>query len=132
MTTDPTTETQPTTTRVARELADSFERAWRGPSCSYCGDLPCRSSALTADGHDLERFERVHRGASRDGETYYRKKDTAPEWVGDAVYAAHDNGAMLPDDWKYETIARVADDLTYALDNDDDLVLRTWKILICG
>lgn len=28
--------------------------------CPYCGPGPCRSTARTADGHDLERFERHH------------------------------------------------------------------------
>lgn len=30
------------------------------PRCGYCGDGPCASTAHTADGSDLERFERYH------------------------------------------------------------------------
>lgn len=29
--------------------------------CPYCGPGNCRGSARTADGHDVERFENVHR-----------------------------------------------------------------------
>ena len=28
--------------------------------CPYCGPGPCRTTARTADGHDLERFHRHH------------------------------------------------------------------------
>lgn len=30
------------------------------PRCGYCGDGPCMSTARTANGHDLELFERHH------------------------------------------------------------------------
>lgn len=35
-------------------------------NCPYCGDGPCRSSAFTADGSDVERFERLHPRDRRD------------------------------------------------------------------
>jgi hypothetical protein len=28
--------------------------------CPYCGTGPCRGSALTANGSDVERFHRLH------------------------------------------------------------------------
>lgn len=36
-----------------------------------------------------------------DGTLYNRTKDDAPEWITDLVRAAHDDGQMLPDDWRY-------------------------------
>ncbi len=38
----------------------------------------------------------------KEGETYHRRKDNAPEWVRDMTHEAH--GSMLPDDWRYQFI----------------------------
>lgn len=44
------------------------------------------------------------------GDVFWKLTDSAPSWVGDAVYAAH-NGRM-PDDGIYELCAHIADGLT--------------------
>ena len=40
-----------------------------------------------------------------DGSRYWRAKDTATEWIRDAIYAAHRDGEILPDDRIYELTA---------------------------
>ena len=46
-------------------------------------------------------FETAER---KDGETYWRRKDGAPEWVAEMVHEAH--GSMMPDDWRYDFIVQ--------------------------
>lgn len=46
-------------------------------------------------------FETAER---KEGETYLRRKDGAPEWVSEMVRKAH--GSMLPDDWRYDFIVQ--------------------------
>lgn len=53
-----------------------------------------------------------------DGTSFVRKADNAPEWVADAIYAAH--GGMLPDDTKYSMVSEVADAIEEALSYDED------------
>lgn len=36
-----------------------------------------------------------------DGSGYWAVKDRAPEWVGNLVWAAHEEGKILPDDSRY-------------------------------
>jgi hypothetical protein len=43
-------------------------------------------------------FEKVQRHS---GTEFWRIKDGAPHWVKDLCFAAHGEGAMLPDDWRY-------------------------------
>jgi len=43
-------------------------------------------------------FEKATR---EDGSEYWRVQNDAPEWVRSLVYAAHDNGELLPDDHRY-------------------------------
>ena len=43
------------------------------------------------------------------GNTFYCLTDTAPEWMREAVQAAH--GDMLPDDWRYAMIRSAAQTL---------------------
>ncbi len=38
------------------------------------------------------------------GGTYWRCTQGTPEWVSDLCYAAHNDGQMGPDDWRYEFI----------------------------
>ena len=33
--------------------------------------------------------------------------DSAPEWISDAMFAAHSNGDLLPNDWSYRLAADV-------------------------
>lgn len=51
-------------------------------------------------------FEKVKRKEPAEQRSIVTLKDGSPEWIKDAVYAAHDGG-ILPDDWTYE-IAREA------------------------
>lgn len=39
------------------------------------------------------------------GSPYVRLRDTAPDWIRNAVYRAHDGEA--PNDWRYATAARI-------------------------
>jgi len=57
-------------------------------------------------------------GATRDdGVNYRRLKDGSPEWMRDAILAAH--GDMFADDWRYAFCEEAADALMDADDPDD-------------
>ncbi|MDD2627802.1 MAG: hypothetical protein PHD20_02830 [Clostridia bacterium] len=43
-------------------------------------------------------------GTRDNGNKYIKTTDNRPEWVHDMVFTAHDNGNILPDDWKYKFI----------------------------
>lgn len=59
-------------------------------------------------------------GATRpDGSTYRRLRDGSPEWMTDAIRAAHSNADILPDDWRYAMIEAAADIMAEADDLDD-------------
>jgi len=45
------------------------------------------------------------------GDTFYALREGSPEWMNDTCMAAHADGAMLPDDWRYRMIAHVAREL---------------------
>ena len=60
-------------------------------------------------------FERRQRGDTDDW--FYALKDGRPEWVFDLVWAAHDDGDFLPDDWRYDCIHSA---LGHIADNDGD------------
>ena len=47
---------------------------------------------------------------------FYIRKDDAPEWVREIIKETHDNGDMLPDDYKYQF---VVDALEALADSDD-------------
>lgn len=56
--------------------------------------------------------------ATRDnGQTFHKLKADAPEWMTDAVHAAH--GDMMPDDWRYQAIRAAALDMADLSDDDD-------------
>ncbi len=73
-----------------------------------------------------EAFEQFERRTieGRDPESFYALRDGRPEWVFDLVYAAHDDGDYLPDDWRYDAIhsalAHIIDDADEDADMDDD------------
>lgn len=50
------------------------------------------------------------------GDTFYCLKDGSPEWMTDAIHAAH--GDMLPDDWRYSAIHDAASIIEDADDMD--------------
>lgn len=56
-------------------------------------------------------FERGQRANAREDEYYWRMKDKLPIWVHDLTFKAHDNGNILPDDYKYEYIVDALDRL---------------------
>ena len=61
----------------------------------------------------LKYFEKHDR---KDGHPAWFLVDSAPGWVGDIVIAAHDEGDMFPDDWRYQF---VVESLGALIDNDD-------------
>lgn len=60
----------------------------------------------------LAWFEQAKREST--GETFWRTRDGRPEWLHDAIYAAHDDGELLPDDTVYEYVVDVLDALAEA------------------
>jgi hypothetical protein len=52
------------------------------------------------------------------GDEFYSLKDGSPEWMLEAVRAAH--GDMLPNDWSYRFAAHMASDIADAADNGED------------
>lgn len=61
----------------------------------------------------------MERATRDDGTVYRRFKDGRPEWLQDLAYAAHDNGGIWADDWRYEFIEEALDALADA-DPDAD------------
>jgi hypothetical protein len=62
------------------------------------------------------------------GEQFYSLKDGAPEWVQEAVRAAHDGGDMLPNDWSYRLLSDMAERIFEAFEREegpdrDDVVM---------
>jgi hypothetical protein len=51
-----------------------------------------------------------------DDSRYWRKKHECPEWIEEMVHAAHDDGDMLPDDYRYEYIVNALDLLADGVD----------------
>jgi len=47
-----------------------------------------------------------------DGEAFWAVKDDSPPWVRDLCYRAHDNGEILPDDWRYRFIVEALETLS--------------------
>ncbi len=57
--------------------------------------------------------------ATRDnGEEFQRLQDSAPEWMAEAVRAAHDGGTLMPNDWSYRLTSAMADHIAEALEYD--------------
>jgi hypothetical protein len=52
-----------------------------------------------------EAYACFETGTRPDGETtFHRIRDGSPEWLSGLTWQAHDNGEMLPDDWRYSAI----------------------------
>lgn len=62
-------------------------------------------------------FERKTRD---NGESFYTLGDDRPEWMQDAMFAACDNGEILPNDWTYRFAARMADHIAESLEYESD------------
>lgn len=52
------------------------------------------------------------------GDKFYKLADGSPEWMTDAVHAAH--GDMMPDDWRYQFILKVASAIADLDDGNPD------------
>jgi hypothetical protein len=77
-----------------------------------------------------EAYGFARKDTRADGVTsYWHFEDERPEWILDMSRAAHDNGSMFPDDWRYEFIVDALaalydaedgadlDELAYTLDS---------------
>jgi hypothetical protein len=62
-------------------------------------------------------FETAIRPTS--GETFRKLKDDAPPWMTTVCRKAHDDGNILPDDWRYILIEEAVDALAVHDDPDD-------------
>ena len=56
--------------------------------------------------------------ARDNGETFYCLKDGRPDWMQDALRAAHDGGEMLPNDWSYRLAHDMAQHIAESLEYD--------------
>lgn len=65
-----------------------------------------------------QAFHNGPRVSDDTGRTIRTLRDGSPEWMGDAIRAAHDNARMSPDDYRYELIEEAADVLH---ENDGDI-----------
>jgi hypothetical protein len=59
--------------------------------------------------------------ATRDnGESFVKTRDDRPEWLTELILDAHEN--MMPEDWRYEAISRVLDEIANReLETADDV-----------
>lgn len=65
-------------------------------------------------------FETARRETGEDeSEPYVRLREGSPEWMSDVVRAAHDDGEMLPDDWRYSTIRSAVECIAESDDPED-------------
>ncbi len=74
--------------------------------------------------------------ATRDnGDEFQRLRDGSPEWMKEAIYAAHRDGEMMPNDWSYKLAdlmaSHIADTLDYDSENDlHDIISNGADILV--
>jgi hypothetical protein len=54
-------------------------------------------------GEALGYFQKANRTS---GAEFWKARDGSPQWVTDLCFAAHGDGAMLPDDWRYDFIVQ--------------------------
>ncbi len=50
------------------------------------------------------------------GDRFYCLKDGRPDWMQEALWAAHGDGDMLPNDWTYRLAARMAEHIAERAD----------------
>jgi hypothetical protein len=72
---------------------------------------------------DMTRYFETRKRES--GESFVTLTDDRPEWLHDAVMAAHDD--ELPNDWRYETCRDIVQALA-ELDDDADMDDAPWQI----
>lgn len=71
---------------------------------------------------ELAEYARSFFGAKEAPEprgTFYVAEERIPTWIYDMIYAIHDNGDWLPDDYKYEFIVDSLDSLAEGADPED-------------
>jgi hypothetical protein len=59
----------------------------------------------------------LYRDTRTNGDEFIRLRDNSPDWMSDALFAAHGN--MLPDDHRYEFIQEAANLISQADDLDE-------------
>src|SRR5690606_2692161 len=74
-------------------------------------------------GEALEYFVLKER---TDGEAFWAVKEDAPLWVRDLCFKAHDNGEILPDDWRYRFIVEALETLSEC-DDPYDIQIETYS-----
>ncbi|MGQ2942953.1 MAG: hypothetical protein ACT6Q7_03010 [Blastomonas fulva] len=72
----------------------------------------------------LDQFAAQFQRKTRDnGTEFICPQDGAPEWISDAMFAAHDNGEIMPNDWTYriaaDIVCQLCSDVRYGLDIAD-------------
>lgn len=67
-----------------------------------------------------DAFEVRHRD---NGQAFHCLKDGTPQWISDAVYRAHENGDLMPNDWTYRLVGNIALEMAERMNGgfwDDD------------
>lgn len=60
--------------------------------------------AITVQSIAGEAYDCFETSTRDNGDRFTILRDGAPEWVRDLVWAGHGDGALLPDDWRYDCI----------------------------
>jgi hypothetical protein len=68
-------------------------------------------------------YDSFESATAHDGHTFYRIKDGSPDWIKEAVHAAH--GTYLPNDWVYEAAMDAFSAIHDAGDGSDLEEVRT-------
>jgi len=68
----------------------------------------------------FEAYKCFETATRPNGESFHRVREGSPEWLSDLTWKAHDDGKLLPDDWRYATIVSALELLAEADDPDDD------------
>ena len=75
-----------------------------------------------------EAYAYFEKATRTNGADYWRVKSGAPEWLKDLCFAAHDAGAMLPDDWRYAFIAEALAALSEEREDDIEADIYTGEL----
>lgn len=74
----------------------------------YAGELAAAMETRTRGGVEVD--EDRNGSHASEGVRFIALKEGSPDWMRDAVFAAH--GDMLPDDWRYEAIQDAAEHIS--------------------
>src|SRR5690606_29296090 len=79
-----------------------------------------------------EAFEYFVLKERTDGEAFWTVKDNSPPWVRDMCFKAHDNGEVLPDDWRYRFIVESLETLSECDDKPiSPIVRQNLSVVVC-